>query len=219
MTHIALLGDSVFDNASYVDPGESVSDQLSAMVDRNSSISLLAIDGDITSDVTKQLLNLPQDVTHLFVSCGGNDALRAVEIINKSVSTVGEALEELTLIREAFKDRYREMLSSILSKAPNLTVCTVYNSVPGITERALTALALFNEVILQEAVSLGLPVIDLRILCNEESDYSTVSPIEPSAQGSAKIAAMIDQLVRTHDYGANESRIYSALNNPNIKLC
>lgn len=35
------------------------------------------------------------------------------------------------------------------------------------------------------------PVIDLRCLCTEAADYSELSPIESSEQGSGKIAAAI----------------------------
>ena len=52
-----------------------------------------------------------------------------------------------------------------------------------------TALAPFNDVILREATAHGLSVLDLRLVCDEPGDYSTVSPIEPSAQGGRKIDA------------------------------
>jgi hypothetical protein len=50
-----------------------------------------------------------------------------------------------------------------------------------------SALALFNDRITRAAFSRGLPLIDLRLICNEEGDYA--NPIEPSVQGGAKIAA------------------------------
>ena len=44
-------------------------------------------------------------------------------------------------------------------------------------------------LILRAAAEAGLPVIDLRLVCAAAADYSAISPIEPSVQGGAKIAA------------------------------
>ncbi|MDH3639394.1 MAG: SGNH/GDSL hydrolase family protein, partial [Gammaproteobacteria bacterium] len=69
--------------------------------------------------------------------------------------------------------------------------CTVYDRIPGLEYEALTALSLFNEVILREALRLKIPIIDLRLICTERGDFSELSPIEPSKQGGDKIAAVI----------------------------
>ena len=63
---------------------------------------------------------------------------------------------------------------------------TVYDAIPGLSPGQLAALACFNEVILFEAFRAGLPVVDLRIVCDDPSDYSSLSPIEPSEAGGAK---------------------------------
>jgi len=43
------------------------------------------------------------------------------------------------------------------------------------------------------------PVIDLRIVCNEAEDYSDISPIEPSGKGGAKIAQVIADVTGLRD--------------------
>lgn len=48
---------------------------------------------------------------------------------------------------------------------------------------------LFNDAILRAAFELRLDVIDLRLVCSEQSDYA--NPIEPSGAGGKKIAAAI----------------------------
>ena len=77
----------------------------------------------------------------------------------------------------------------------NVRVCTIYNNVPvngaEITESQLLALRLWNDVITEQANSYGVGVIDLRNICTEGSDYSSISPIEPSHQGGEKIAKAI----------------------------
>lgn len=208
MKHIVLAGDSIFDNASYVEQGESVIEHIAKLLEETEKVTLLAVDGDITTDVDAQLEQFPQGATHLFVSCGGNDALRIVSVLDHEVESVGDGLYKLYEIREQFRINYKAMLDKLLENCENLAVCTVYNSVPGISERALTALALFNEIILEEASLRGLAVIDLRNLCREESDYSIVSPIEPSGAGAKKIAASIYNVSNAHDYNSGVCKIY-----------
>ena len=71
---VVLLGDSIFDNAHYVKPGQSVSDHLTRLQIEH---KLLAVDGSVTVQVLDQLKNVPKNATDLFVSSGGNDALIA----------------------------------------------------------------------------------------------------------------------------------------------
>lgn len=158
--HIILLGDSIFDNAGYVDSGESVIEQLKAKTPVDCNATLLAVDGDITSDVYSQLDLMPDDTTHAFLSIGGNDALRIVNVLQESVSTVGEAMEVFTEIRLDFQKKYRKLIAQIKQKVAQLIICTVHDSVPDLEPRALTALSMFNEIILKEAFAINASVID-----------------------------------------------------------
>lgn len=89
--HIVLIGDSIFDNAPYLMPGATVSDQLSEIA-KDARVTWLAVDGDVTTDVENQLLALPSSATQLFVSCGGNDALQCLPVLHQKVNSVGEAM-------------------------------------------------------------------------------------------------------------------------------
>src|SRR5687767_10042149 len=95
MTHVVLLGDSIFDNAAYVRGGPDVVRQLRSKLPTTWESTLLALDGVVTREVTDQLERLPKDATHLVVSAGGNDALGASFLLGQSVATVAEALSLL----------------------------------------------------------------------------------------------------------------------------
>ena len=85
MKHIVLLGDSIFDNGSYVGYNElDVPNQLKSLVKNDCRVTNLAVDGHVTSHIVTQLNNLPSDATHLFVSVGGNDALGHLSIFNET---------------------------------------------------------------------------------------------------------------------------------------
>ena len=75
-----------------------------------------------------------------------------------------------------------------------IRVCTVYNKIPTgptLPNEALTALALFNDVITEEVNKKHLQLIDLRVICDSDDCYSEVSPIEPSKEGGRRIVQAI----------------------------
>ncbi len=195
MAHVVLLGDSIFDNAAYVPGGPAVIDQLRALLPEEWAASLLAVDGHVTADVETQLENVPKDATHLVVSCGGNDALAYLPVLSEPVRSVAEAIDRFAQIRAGFRETYRGLLEQVVSMRQDVAVCTVYDCVPDLEPAAHVALSMFNEIILREAVSAKVAVIDLRLVCTERSDYSAISPIEPSKKGGEKIAKVIRNLL------------------------
>jgi hypothetical protein len=208
MGHVVLLGDSIFDNARYVPDRPPVIAQLRQALPPGWLASLLAVDGRITEDVANQLKDLPGDATHLVVSAGGNDALGESSILNEAACTVGEALTIIHEVRTRFRHSYRAMLQALSAVEKPVAVCTVYDAIPGLGPAEQAALAGFNEVILREAFLAGLPVIDLRLVCDRPSDYSHVSAIEPSTVGGAKIVRLIVEIVTKHDFRYRRSIIY-----------
>ncbi len=195
MTHVVLLGDSIFDNAMYVPGGPPVIEQLRSNLPDHWAATLLAVDGHVTKDVHWQLDRLPSDASHLVVSCGGNDALQCLPVMTERVANVAQALNRFAAIRAEFQSTYREMLKALIQTGHCVTVCTVYDCVPGLEANEQSALAMFNEIILREAIGAGVGLIDLRHVCSEAADYSEISPIEPSEQGGQKIAATISKLL------------------------
>ncbi len=209
MNHIVLLGDSIFDNAIYV-PGEpAVIDQLNAKLPTHWHASLGAIDGDVTLDVITQLEKLPNDATHLIISCGGNDALLNISVLNEKVATVEEALAKLATVRAKFQQDYQQMLTAVFQQNLPFAICTIYDSIPNLDQSAITALSLFNEIIIKEATRHKIPIIDLRLICPEPSDYSHLSPIEPSSSGGEKITTAMYKWLITPENQQAMNPIYS----------
>jgi hypothetical protein len=196
MSHLILLGDSIFDNARYVPHGQSVIDHVRRELPAGHKASLHAVDGARTVHIAGQLESIPADASHLIVSIGGNDALAfSSEILADTPTTHLGALERLAGIRAAFHANYTAMLRTLLALKKHLTLCTVYDAIPVLTPLHKTGLALFNDIILHEAFRHGLSVVDLRLVCRDASDYSPTSPIEPSATGARKIARALGRLI------------------------
>ena len=226
MTHVILCGDSIFDNSPYVQPDEpDVTTQVNALLPEDSKATRLAVDGDVTENIYQQLQSLPNDATHLFISVGGNDALGGINVFTEPVANVGEALIYVNTMRNQFETRYKEMLQHALSQQLPLTVCSVYyprfhsqnlervfpdgNRVNGETlqQMAMAALANFNDAIFRQAFQLKVPLIDLRVLCDEDADFA--NPIEPSAVGGQKIARAIVDMLDSSEGSANKTTVYA----------
>lgn len=192
---IVLLGDSIFDNQSYVARGGATIDALAARLPAGWSAILLAQDGSTIDEVTRQAMQLPSDASHLVISTGGNDALSDVGVLTEGVVTVAEALWKVAQVGDRFERRYRQMLRSVRARQLPTTVCTIYNGNfgdPHLQVVTTTALAVFNDAIIRTAWAARVPIIDLRAVCDEPEDYA--HEIEPSSRGSEKIA---DAVVRT----------------------
>lgn len=200
--HIALLGDSTLDNARYTDGGPDVTAHLADLLVGGSRVTLLARDGATLDDVPHQLSALEPlldrggpaatPVTHLVLSAGGNDLLGEIDVLDRPATSVAAALLGLHERAARFGARYREVLDDVLRLRLPTVACTVYDGAfHDPTEAAVVRMALrvFDAEITEAALDRGVPVLDLRRVCDEPADYW--DPIEPSERGGARIAAAI----------------------------
>ena len=197
MPHIILLGDSIFDNSTYVHPAPDVVAQLQKMLPAGWKASLRAVDGSVAGNVAGQLARLPSDATHLVLSVGGNDLLnRSEEMLHTPVTMSSEVFLLLAGVIDAFDSSYRRAVEACLVRDLPLTVCTIYTgnfADPEFQTMARVAVTAFNDVILRVALEKGLRAIDLRMVCAAPEDYA--NPIEPSAVGGEKIARAVWRVI------------------------
>ncbi|MDJ0590712.1 MAG: SGNH/GDSL hydrolase family protein [Pleurocapsa sp. MO_226.B13] len=207
--HLVLLGDSIFDNALYVGDEPEVIKQLQAKLPAGWKATLKAIDGDQINDVHAQLEQLPEDATHLILSVGGNNALSHLGILDRRVNSSAQVFSELADISEEFERQYQKLLTKILSFNIPTAICTIYypNHSEYLERRiAIAALATFNDVIIRQAFGAGIPLIDLRLTCNQPQDY--VNAIEPSSLGGEKIVNAIMNLVLEHNFQKPYTQVF-----------
>ena len=210
MTHIVLLGDSIFDNAAYVGAGPDVVRQLKARLPDDWQATLRARDGAITGSVASQLAGLPAGATHLVVSIGGNDALSHISVLEDTANSIASALNRLADITDGFRRDYTAMLDRVLRLRLPTAVCTIYE--PRFPDARLqrlgvTALSLFNDCITRQAFARGLPLLDLRLICDRDEDYA--NPIEPSVKGGEKIAAAIVRAIAECDFSKARTEVFA----------
>jgi lysophospholipase L1-like esterase len=164
----------------------------------------------VLAGVHDQVRRVPPDASHLFVSAGGNDGLGWTPLFGERVVSVGEALTRLGSVRREFQVRYKTMLDEVLGLGRPTAICTIYDvrfPDPALRDIAITALTLLNDIITREAGRRGLPLLDLRVLLDNDADFA--NPIEPSAEGGQKLAAAILEVVEQHDFAQPRSAIYA----------
>ncbi len=194
--HIVLLGDSIFDNASYTKGRPDVISQVRQLLPVGWRATLLAVDGATTGDVPSQVVRVPADASHLVLSVGGNDALRNSGFLYAPARSTEMAVAALADVSRGFEEKYRRAVASCQALPLPLVLCTIYNGRfpdAAFQRLASTALMVFNDVILRVGIEFGLSIIDLRFVCSSAADYA--NPIEPSSVGGAKIARAIVNLV------------------------
>jgi hypothetical protein len=191
MPHVALLGDSIFDNSSYTRGEPDVVAHLRSILPGTWNATLCAVDGATTSSVLRQLACVPPAATHLAVSIGGNDALQNSDLLTMRVTSMAEGLLACADRVDVFERSYRAAVAAVLATGLDVTICTIYNGAlePAQERVARTALTLFNDVILRTALGYGTRIIDLRLVCTDREDYA--NPIEPSGRGGLKIARAV----------------------------
>lgn len=209
MKHIVLLGDSIFDNAAYVKGGPDLIRQLRAKLPAGWKATLNAVDGSMIENVSTQLARLSQEATHLIVSVGGNNALDHANILSDRAQSAAEVLDRLADIGDGFQQQYHGMLQGVLSYRLPTAICTIYYPRfpdPMLQRIAVAALTIFNDVIIREAFMAGIPILDLRLICNEDSDYA--NEIEPSVMGGEKISDAILKVVAEHDFTRGRTEVF-----------
>jgi hypothetical protein len=189
--HVALLGDSIFDNAAYTQGEPDVVAHLRACLPSGWRASLLAVDGSITGDLARQIRRVTADVTDLVVSIGGNDALAHGDLLGRRVSSTAQTLRMFAEQAAEFRSSYARALDGVMALDRPTRVCTIYEGDFDVEYAVVVraGLVFFNDIILREAFERRLDVIDLRLVCTDSSDYA--NPIEPSGSGGRKIAESI----------------------------
>jgi len=210
MSHVVLLGDSIFDNAAYVGPrGTPVIAWLRQELPAGWRATLRALDGSTTHDIPVQLRDLPATASHLIVSIGGNNALFNKSVLGESARSAASVVQRLADIQTEFASDYGAMLEAVRDADRPIILCTIYEPrYPNPVEQRLvvTALSVFNDVIIRQAIEHGLPLLDLRKTCRADSDFA--NPIEPSSSGGARIAHAIATLLAHHSFDIPNTIIY-----------
>ena len=213
--HLLMLGDSVFDNGTYV-PGEpdvkaQVSERLNLLT-LPTELTFKALDGAVMMDVLNhQIQNIPDDTTHIALSIGGNDLLGLIQYLGqKQGDTFQHNLVFLSQLKQKFSEEFQKVIQEIDSLKIPFTVCSIYYA-GSIVEEGSKRVELGNDLgfsgtdVVVDAFDAAITevaekaeycreLIDLRWLFDHSECYA--NPIEPSCIGGEKIADRLIEFIQ-----------------------
>lgn len=185
--NIVLLGDSMLENANYVNKDRSVSELVKNYADsKDYNFYNFATDGAVIQNVLHkifkltrgQIKKLNKHKTHIFLSIGGNDILK----MNQPIEVSG-------LVSIFIK--YINLIKLIKSRLPNarLTVLNLYTPPVSWIEIYRVYIKQWNNSLEQKKYKYHFNIIDVNKLLFAKEDF--IRDIEPSVTGGQKIVDAI----------------------------
>jgi len=204
--HVTLLGDSIFDNKSYVRGHErsvtGVLERRLSSINKDWKVTNCSVDGAVAASVARQISTVPSTTTHIFVSVIGNDCLRVLWTLRlegweKVAADPTPTNPVLADILNGLAKEYTDALVEVKKLGLPFTVANLY--APRFEEDQAVhtfchfAVQLVNARLKAIANAHGAQVIDLFSLFTHADDYA--NSIEPGVQGSEKIAKAIEDVL------------------------
>jgi hypothetical protein len=132
---------------------------------------------------------IPLDATHIGICVDGGWAIEASGLLRGEAKSIRSALKALALAADQFEEIFARLIAAALEAGLPTVVCTLVPSRHQEASRrrvAATALAIFNDRILRQAFWAKLSIVELRLICDEESDYANETLL--SRAGVRKVA-------------------------------
>ena len=152
---------------------------------------------------------IPEDATHVVISIEGAWAIEVSGLLQVGTHTISEALEALCTAADEFEGILTGMIAAARETGLPTVVCTLVPAryvKPAQHRVAATALAIFNDRVLRRAFAARLPIVDLRMVCDEDGDYASETLL--SRAGVRKAANVIRAALYEVSVLAERTRVY-----------
>jgi hypothetical protein len=201
--HLVLLGDALQNIDFGEDPAEAV------LVPRPRNPWRLTVLEAPHALRPGRIQEIPPDATHVAICVDGGWAIDASGLLHGEAQSVRGALSALAAAADAFEEIYDRLIAAALEAGRPSIVCTLVparHSEPSQQRIASTALAIFNDRILRRAFAAQLSVVELRLVCDEESDYASETLL--SRTGVRKVANVARSALYEISREPGRSRVY-----------
>src|SRR5712691_3861813 len=118
---------------------------------------------------------IPGDASHIVVCIDGGWAIETSGLLQERAQTIRDALDMLAAAADEFENAFVRLIAAATETGLPTIVCTLVPArylEPSQQRVAATALAIFNDRILRRAFAARLSIVELRLVCDEESDYA-----------------------------------------------
>lgn len=152
---------------------------------------------------------IPEHATHIVISIEGAWAIEASGLLQAGTHTIHEALATLCAAADEFERILAGMIAAAQETGLPTVVCTLVPAryaKPAEHRVATTALAIFNDRVVRRAFAASLPVVDLRMVCDEDADYASETLL--SRAGVRKAANVIRAALYEVSRSVGRTRLY-----------
>jgi len=201
--HLVLLGDAL----QNIDLGEG--DTEGALVPRpRNPWKLTVLEAP---QVLRQgsVRAIPADASHVVISVAGGWAIEASGLLKGGAQSIHDALDALAVAADEFEHAFARLIAAALEAGLPTVVCTLVPARypdPAQQRVVATALAIFNDRVMRSAAAARLPIVDLRMVCDEDGDYASETLL--SRAGVRKVANVVRSALYEISRETARTRVY-----------
>jgi len=201
--HLVLLGDAL----QNIDLGSGEIE--SALVPRPRNPWKITVLQALQTLQRGHVREIPEDATHIVISIEGAWAIEASGLLQAGAHTIREALATLSAAADEFEGILAGMITAAQETGLPTVVCTLVPAryaEPAEHRVATTALAIFNDRVVRHTFAASLPIVDLRLVCDEDADYASATLL--SRAGVRKAANVIRAALYEVSRSVARTRVY-----------
>jgi hypothetical protein len=152
---------------------------------------------------------IPAEVSHIGICVDGGWAIETSGLLQGGAQTIREALDVLALAADEFENMFARLIAAATEAGVPTIVCTLVPAryvEPSQHRVAATALAIFNDRILRRSIAARLSIVELRLVCDEASDYASETLL--SSTGVRKVANVARSALYDISRNPGRTRVY-----------
>ncbi len=201
--HLVLLGDAL----QNIDLGKGEAE--SALVPRPRNPWKLTVLQPPEVLQQGRVRAIPAGVTHIGICVDGGWAIETSGLLKGGAQSIQDALDTLAAAADEFENMFTRLIAAATEAGVPTIVCTLVPAryaEPSQQRVAATALAIFNDRILRRATAARLSIVELRLVCDEDSDYASETLL--SHAGVRKVANVARSALYDVSRNPGRTRMY-----------
>jgi len=152
---------------------------------------------------------IPAEASHIGICVDGGWAIETSGLLEGGAQSIKGALDALAWAADEFENTFARLIAAAVEAGVPTIVCTLVPArytEPSQQRVAATALAIFNDRILRRAVAAHLSIVELRLVCDEDSDYASETLL--SHAGVRKVANVARSALYDVSRNPGRTRVY-----------
>lgn len=152
---------------------------------------------------------IPAGATHIGICVEGGWAIETSGLLKGRAQSILDALDTLAAAADEFENMFVGLIAAATEAAVPTIVCTLVPArymEPSQERVAAAALAIFNDRILRRTIAAQLSIMELRLICDEDSDYATETLL--SHAGVRKVANVARSALYDISRNPGRTRVY-----------